>query len=174
MERNKAPVLLRQFNETIEKWIAALDNYTLQALCRQPQAGSWSLGQVYRHIIDDSGYYVGQLKEALSTTANSEGEMTEQGKALFRANGFPDSLIDGPSTGVAIPQPRSKDELWQGLTAIKNAVNALFAGFDPSAAAGKTEHPGFRFLNALEWLQFAEMHMRHHFRQKKRIDGKLQ
>jgi hypothetical protein len=29
------------------------------------------------------------------------------------------------------------------------------------------------FFNAPEWLQFAEMHMRHHFRQKMRIDDRL-
>lgn len=44
---------LQQFNETIDKWIIALDQYTLEMLCQKPQAGSWSLGQVYVHIIDD-------------------------------------------------------------------------------------------------------------------------
>ncbi|HEV9036934.1 MAG TPA: hypothetical protein VGQ51_09945 [Puia sp.] len=40
-------------------------------------------------------------------------------------------------------------------------------------ATGKTRHPGLHYFNSLEWLQFAEMHMRHHFRQKKRIDACL-
>ena len=35
---------------------------------------------------------------------------------------------------------------------------------------GKTKHPGLGYFSAEEWLQFAEMHFRHHLRQKKRID----
>lgn len=35
---------------------------------------------------------------------------------------------------------------------------------------GKTKHPGLDYFSAIEWLQFAEMHLRHHLRQKKRID----
>ena len=38
---------------------------------------------------------------------------------------------------------------------------------------GKAKHPGLNYLNASEWLQFADMHMRHHLRQKKRIDDFL-
>ena len=34
---------------------------------------------------------------------------------------------------------------------------------------GKTQHPGLGFLDALEWYQYTEMHMRHHIRQKDRI-----
>jgi hypothetical protein len=35
----------------------------------------------------------------------------------------------------------------------------------------KNKHPGLDYFNANEWLQFAEMHLRHHLRQKKRIDN---
>jgi hypothetical protein len=35
---------------------------------------------------------------------------------------------------------------------------------------GKTKHPGLGFFNANEWLQFAEMHLRHHLKQKERIE----
>jgi hypothetical protein len=59
------------------------------------------------------------------------------------------------------------------LKAIKNGVNELYATVDFATSIGKTEHPGFLFFTALEWLRFAEMHMRHHLRQKKRIDDKL-
>ena len=27
---------------------------------------------------------------------------------------------------------------------------------------GKTKHPGLNYFTAKEWLQFAEMHLRHH------------
>jgi hypothetical protein len=38
---------------------------------------------------------------------------------------------------------------------------------------GKSEHPVFGFLNGFEWLQYSEMHMRHHLKQKQKIEGFL-
>jgi len=173
MEPNKAHIILDRFNETIDKWIDSLDNYTLEMLCRQPRADSWSLGQVYVHIIDDTTWFAEQVRACLFTNANSEKEMHEHAKTMFAKNEFPDRQLTGPSTGVPIRQPETKEELKEGLTSIKEKVNQLYFASDPAAAMGKTQHPGFQFFNAVEWLQFAEMHMRHHFRQKKRIDDKL-
>ena len=168
-----ASSLLQRFNTTIQQWIDYLDDYTLDDLCKQPRQGSWSLGQVYRHIIDDTGWFAGQMKAALATDDNRDGSMHPNGQWIFRNDGFPDTMIEGPATNTFIPQPQSKEELRQGLMTIREEVNGLASGFERSGSAGKTEHPGFRFFTALEWLQFAEMHMRHHFRQKKRIDALL-
>lgn len=168
-----ANTIIDQFNNTVNQWIACLDDYTIDMLHRQPQPSSWSLGQVYVHIIDDTSYFVEQIAAALTTTANSDKEMHKNAKFIFKNNGFPDILVQGPSTNVAIRQPQDKNELSEALTAIKDKVNQLYTTFDFSKATGKTQHPGLWFFSASEWLQFAEMHMRHHFRQKKRIDDQL-
>jgi hypothetical protein len=42
-----------------------------------------------------------------------------------------------------------------------------------NSGKGKTRHPGLLYFSAPEWLQFAEMHLRHHFLQKQRIDAFL-
>jgi hypothetical protein len=38
---------------------------------------------------------------------------------------------------------------------------------------GKTKYPGLNYFTAKEWLQFAGIHLRHHLKQKKRIDDFL-
>jgi hypothetical protein len=173
METNKAEVLLRQFNETIENWILWLDDYTLEMLCQKPKPGSWSLGQVYVHITDDTKYFVEQMKASLASSVNWEKGKHENARVMFANNQFPDMMLDGPATDSSIAQPTDKAELLQRLRLIKEEVNSLYLSFDISGSTGKTEHPGLRFFSALEWLQFAEMHMRHHFKQKKRIDDAL-
>jgi hypothetical protein len=55
------------------------------------------------------------------------------------------------------------------LTAIQRDVH----GIDFSSGRGKAGHPGLGYFSAAEWLQFAEMHLRHHFRQKERLDVAL-
>lgn len=173
MESDRQTLLLRSFNETIQKWIDFLDNYTLERLRQKPDENSWSLGQVYTHITDDTAWFVEQMAEAMQTSENSEKEMHEHTRSMIQNNCFPDIMIEGPSTGIYIPQPGSKEEMRQKLLIIKAEVNALYASFDLSKAIGKTRHPGLLYFNTLDWLQFAEMHLRHHFRQKKRIDEML-
>lgn len=173
MEANSTGYYLNQFNDTIEKWIRYLNDYSLGMLCRKPQPDSWSLGQVYIHIIDDTGYFIGQMKTALLKDVNKEKEMHKYARSLFEHDTFPDALLEGPATNTSVRQPNSKEELLQALLSIKEEINRLYLTFDSSNSRGKAEHPGFLFFNALEWLRFAEMHMRHHFRQKERIDERI-
>lgn len=164
---------LQQFNDTITGWINYLDDYTLEQLQQQPLPGSWSLGQVYVHLIDDTRYQVAQMKIALSTQEHAAAKMHPDAVAMFDNNGFPDVRIQGPATNEVIRQPATRQELMQALVQIRNEVNEAWANVDPSRAIGKSLHPGLHFFSALEWLQFMEMHMRHHVRQKERIDEVL-
>ncbi|MBS1519883.1 MAG: DinB family protein [Bacteroidetes bacterium] len=173
METQRETILLNSFNETIQKWIDFLDDYTLEMLCQKPDDSSWSLGQVYTHITNDTEWFAEQMAAAMQTNADSEKEMHENAHMMLQNNRFPDITIQGPATGIYIKQPESKDEVRQKLLAIKNDVNNLYTSFDSSKAIGKTRHPGLLYFNTLDWLQFAEMHLRHHLRQKRRIDEKL-
>lgn len=164
---------LEQFNATIDAWIKFLDDYTFEMLTMKPAPDSWSLGQVYVHILADTPYHIGQMKAALATDADSNGEMHENAKWMFANNMFPDMKIEGTSTNDNTPQPSSKEELLRQLIAIRADVNVVFRSNDFSKSKGKSRHPGLHFFSATEWLQFTEMHMRHHLRQKKRIDEAL-
>ena len=52
-------------------------------------------------------------------------------------------------------------------------MNDAAAQIENNKSRGKTKHPGFNYFNAIEWLQFAEMHLRHHLKQKERIEKNL-
>jgi len=164
---------LQQFNETIDTWINFLDDYSLEMLVKKPIQGSWSLGQVYMHILSDTPYHVEQMKAALETTDHGDEEMHPNAKSMFERQGFPEMQIEGPGTDDNTPQPSSKDELLHKLIAIRSDVNVLYKSNGFSESKGKTQHPGLLFFSATEWLRFTEMHMRHHFRQKLRIDKAL-
>ena len=168
-----APRLLQRFNDTIGQWIGFLDDYTLETLRRPPGNDSWSLGQVYTHIIDDTRWVVGQMRQTMDSDADFDKEPHENARSMLRNNDFPDTMIKGPSTGKPIAQPTDKAQLSRELNKIRKAVNDLYARANLAAAIGKSRHPGLGYFDSLEWLQFAEMHMRHHFRQKKRIDEQL-
>ncbi|MBC9929804.1 SRPBCC domain-containing protein [Chitinophaga qingshengii] len=158
----------QQLTHALDQWVAFLDDYSLEMMCRPTSAAAWSLGQVYVHIIDDTGWYLEQVAMALSGDDHHDQEMTEEGRQIL-ANGFPDIQIAGPATNTVIPQPESLDVLKEGLLSIRDQVMAM----QLNDARGKTQHPGFGYFTAAEWLRFAEVHLQHHLRQKKRIDAAL-
>ena len=56
------------------------------------------------------------------------------------------------------------------LLALKDEIKSLEEILLNHPKPGKSKHPGLGYFNAQEWFLFAEIHMRHHFRQKARID----
>ncbi|MBZ4189602.1 DinB family protein [Niabella beijingensis] len=163
------PESLSAFNNSIQLWIGYLDAYTLQQLQQRPAPVSWSLGQVYMHLISDTTFYMEQMEAALATDEHVSSEMTPAATAMFTSNAFPDQRLENPFNDINLPQPLSKEQLFRELTAIREKVIQLFA--DADHRGGKTLHPGFQYFSAAEWLQFAAMHLQHHLRQKERIDA---
>ena len=151
----------------------ALGEYSFENLCSKPTPASWSLGQLYLHLINDTQYYIEQLEPCLSTNDNNEAAMNVKGKVLFLTNDFPDTLIAGHPDNAFIPQPVNKEQLIDALKNIKETMNGVWLQIKETPFNGKTQHPGFGYLTAAEWFQFAEIHFRHHFRQKKRLDDFL-
>ena len=88
-------------------------------------------------------------------------------------NEFPDTQLQGPPDNDFTPQPKSKKEILDNLLRQKREVKELEEAIRSSRFHGKTQHPGLQYFNAAEWFQFAEMHLRHHMRQKKRIGAFL-
>lgn len=172
MEAANSAFYLKRFEETIQLWIDSVDDYTIDMLLQKPGDGSWALGQVFMHIIDDTGYFAEQIKLALATNENANKSMHEDALAIFENGGFPDMKIVNSTAGQP-PQPSNVQTIKDGFNAIKQEINMLCASHNLDNATGKTRHPGLLYFSALEWLRFAEMHMRHHFRQKKRIDEAL-
>lgn len=163
-------MLIDDFNHGIDTWIEALHHYNFVQLCRKPSPDSWSLGQVYMHLIENTNYYIEQIKVCLSNNNNESMRPSDIAKTMFLNNDFPDELIEGPSSNNNTRQPVSKEDLQNSLFQIKHEMNHLYSLISQTNVHGKTKHPGLNYFSAKEWFQFAEMHLRHHLRQKKRID----
>jgi len=166
-------MLIDDFNHIIDVWITALEQYGFTRLCAKPSPESWSTGQVYMHLVDDTNYYIEQIKICISSNDNAMEDASPVARTMFRNNAFPDEIIEGAPDNAFIPQPESKQQLMRYLRKLKEDMNTIEILISKSPFQGKTKHPGFNYFNANEWLQLAEMHFRHHLRQKKRIDNYL-
>jgi len=158
------------FNHNIDTWIKELERNNFLQISAKPSPASWSLGQVCMHLLSETGYFLEQVDICLSTNDNATEEMSPEGKTMFHNNEFPDEIIEGPPTNANTPQPGSKEELIDGFEKLKEGISKIEARMRKGVHKGKTKHPGLNYFNAAEWFQFAEMHFRHHHRQRKRID----
>ncbi|MEP6750508.1 MAG: DinB family protein, partial [Bacteroidota bacterium] len=163
-------MLIDDLNNTIDGWIKALKHYSFIQLCTKPSPESWSPGQMYLHLVSDTNFYIRQIKTCISSNDNAMEEASPFAKKMFLNNDFPDAIIEGDPSNAQIPQPVSKEHLMGLMLNLKNEINAVAILISTTACKGKTKHPGFNYFSAEEWLQFADMHFRHHLRQKKRID----
>lgn len=166
--------ILNSLYSTIDLWERELDRYTLQELTIQPSEGSWSLGQVYTHLLGNVlGYNFPEIESCLTSDKHIQGEKTEEAKEIFERNGFPDIQMKTPPSDEAPDQPESVEQLKSGMREVRETIPVLAAKITTSKYRGKTKHPGLHYFDAWEWMQFIDIHFRHHLRQKKRIDQYL-
>jgi hypothetical protein len=162
------------FIDSIEIWIAALQQYDFKELLAKPGPASWSIGQVYTHLIGETRYYMEQVECCLDKNENASEEMTANAKMMFEKNEMPDQRIKGDSfIADNVKQPESKEQLQKEMLELKSRMNILWTRIINSDCAGKAQHPGLGYFSAAEWVRFSDMHLRHHLRQKRRIDDVL-
>lgn len=166
---------LEKFTKTLELWKTELTEYDLQTLLKKPNSESWSMGQVYIHLINSTlNFHLQQVKSSLEHQENAEKSKNFRGFITYNILGsFPPIKIKVPASEFYTPkQPESKDQLLKGLNKVKMEMELTLAKLE-TEKQGKTIHPGFDYLNGNEWYRLIEMHFRHHLRQKARIDKYL-
>lgn len=68
-------MLIEYFNHTIDIWIKAIQQYNFKELCMQPDENSWSIGQVCMHLINDTNWFIEQIKVCMSNNDNADETM---------------------------------------------------------------------------------------------------
>ena len=166
---------IKNFNDTIDIWIKELSRFTIEQLKVKPDDKSWSLGQLYEHLIEETNWYNGQIEMTLGNEKNSNKMTSDVAKVLLKRGSFENKRFQGdPLISENVKQPTSIAKLKSDLEGLKQNTNEIWVKMNNASKYGKSEHPGIGFLNCFEWIQYSEMHMRHHIKQKKRIENFLQ
>lgn len=162
---------LENFNRTIAIWMDAIPGYDLELLLRKPDPMSWSLGQVYEHVLEESHWFNLQLTASLEDRVNQHMQPTEEGITVLKRGSFADVKIVGdPVLAANVKQPQSIGQLISDFQLLKQETTDLHEQMLHSDTGGKAPHPGLGYLTCWEWLRFSEMHMRHHLKQKRRLE----
>jgi hypothetical protein len=166
-------MLIENFDHTIDFWIKELEKYDFMELCTQPSSNNWSLGQVYMHLIENTEWFLEQVTISANTNDHEMEDASPAAREMFLNNNFPNAVMEGPPENANTPQPKSKEQILTDLMKLKAEIYTVGKLISETKFKGKTKHPGLRYFSASQWFQFAEMHFRHHLRQKTRIDNFL-
>lgn len=161
--------------ENISFWENSLANYSEEDFKRKPSEDSWSIGQVYVHLIYGTlRFQIKEIEKCMANNDNEHGKKTMPAKITFLIKSFPPIKIKvPPSKEYTPPQPENKDGVIKNIAVLKGKIKELAEAIDKSQNKGKTKHPAFGYLNAVEWYALVGMHFKHHKAQKKRIDAFL-
>ena len=157
------------YRNSLLYWLDALDAYNESELALRPAANSWSIGQVYMHLLSETGYFFEQAVHCAGSVENKQESWTPEAGYMFARNEFPDAIIEGPPTNQLTPQPVDRQHIRIGLEKLLETLDKLAPAL-ANDRGGKSRHPGLGYFNALQWLQFADMHLRHHKRQQQRLN----
>jgi hypothetical protein len=161
----------QNFTKTVAVWENALDNYTHTLFAMRPDEESWAVGQVCQHLIGSTKRIFLVIEKCLAGDNNEHEQKTEAGEKAFAANILSEVKVKVPITLQATPQqPESKQYVKHEFEELKINFAKLSEVVNKSQSKGKEKHPVLGFMNAKEWLQTAEMHFRHHLKQKESID----
>ncbi|MFK8101040.1 MAG: DinB family protein [Saprospiraceae bacterium] len=167
---------LDRFLKTLNLWEKALTSYAEEDFQRSPSPDSWSLGQVYQHLIQATlNFHLPQIQECLRTNEHQAKRKNFKAFLAYHVlDGFPPIKIKVPASKEYTPlPPKNKQSIAEGLNKLKAAMQTALTSLDAPSAKGKTPHPAFAYLNAEEWYRLIDLHFRHHLRQKKSIETSL-
>lgn len=162
--------LIASLKETIEEYQHRLDHYSDQVFTTKPSPDSWSMAEVYSHVL---GANLRGLK-AVEYCVKGKAEPTavglnELGQKLFDIGSFPPGKYDAPDALKAVVENIHKEEA-KALVA-KNLQRIFeIQGVDEANPDYKIEHPRLGFLTAPQWVKFVLIHSNHHLEQLNRIE----
>lgn len=172
----KNTAIYNDFLGVIAIWEKGLEQYTPEELGQKPDPGSWSMGQVYNHLVRSTlGFHLNQVNTCLASEENRKKGKNFKGFLTYNVmKSFPPIKIKVPPSETYTPkQPSGKKELEEGLVLMKQRMKETMDLLQTNRKSGKSLHPAFGYLNADEWFQLVAMHLKHHLRQKARLDGFL-
>ena len=159
--------------KVIESYKQDLQNYSLEQLRYISEAGVWSIGQMYDHVILVALEYLENVEACAALKKEQTLGKTEFGEKLYKLGGFPpikiklpDELNSPPNNNDSIEELEGRlDQVLDKLMKWETKVDSINPNY-------KIKHGGFGWLNAREWYDLVGMHFRHHLRQKCELEQK--
>ncbi|WP_290757833.1 DinB family protein [Exiguobacterium sp. UBA3491] len=160
-------------NELFTYYLQELDRYHPEGLIHHLDHDTWSISQMYDHLIVVSHEYLDEVESCRFAPVTTSGK-SPFGEQLFAVGAFPATPIRLPDAMNA--PPNETDQVEQLRTRWLQLIDrhvTLATSAQSTPVDQKTQHGGMGWLNAAEWYALVSYHLAHHRNQKRRLDAAL-
>lgn len=166
-------VIFAQIEKSLDTYLKDLDKYNPTQFYFKNSDETWSLGQMYEHLTLSHSFFIYHINNCLQKRKGQEGgEKNEFGKKIQLKNSFPPIKIKMPEQWKGDePTAKTIEEYKDAFPIMKDNMRILLENIKNDDESYKTLHVAAGFLSAIEWLQVADMHLRHHFRQQEELEN---
>ena len=152
-------------------WLKELDYYGKNQFKKKLTDKSWSIGQIYDHLlIYSQEIHIKNIQECLSNKDLNVNEgKTIKGFFFFLFGGYlPFKYKSNPY--LEPQQPLSTEKVKDDFYRFLKLIYKVAKDIDYKKPSSKVKHPTLGYLTAYEWFCLIEMHFKHHLIQKGKID----
>lgn len=162
--------IITEIDETFKGLLRLLSSFNQEQINAIPFKGSWTAGQLARHLIKSGFGFVKLLNGPVGETERIPDEMVEEIRASFLNFGI---KMTSPDFIVPEDTAYEKDDLLNSLESIKAAIVLAILTLDLTKTCSAFELPVIGYLTRLECIYFVIYHTQRHIHQLRNISQKI-
>ncbi len=163
--------------EIAQIYLDGLNSYSEEQFMFKQAKEIWSLAEMYEHVYESNTMFflANSNKCILQRKGQLGGEISVFGKSVLEKLSFPAIKIKVPEVFGEVKFDLKPMDFYKSyFSELPNAIKELEIKVLDANPEYKILHPAhFDYLNANEWLILAQIHMKHHLRQKKELESYL-
>ena len=168
-----AEKIYKSILRTTAAYEAMLDGFDPEGFQVAPPIGGWSYSEVYCHIFDASLLSMVAINECVSREGRVKPTVFLVKAILFMGVLPPGVKYRVPPKLAGRVRKIDIATARQFIIDFKLQLTATEPKLRKADPKIKVKHPVMGYLNAVQWLRFAEIHLEHHFKQLNRIKNSL-
>jgi len=171
--------VLAKLEKTCGQWQAALEGHDEGCFTKAAKPGAWTLGQVCDHVTRASRIFLDSAQALCAGVGETHSGSLFTGLTFGVFRSLPPLRFRVPAdlpeefAKLEAPDPMTRAAAQERFAAILDRTRGLCEGVNAAPRSLRSNHPAAGWLNALQWYQLSEMHMRHHLRQLRRLEKTL-
>ncbi|QPH38159.1 DinB family protein [Pedobacter endophyticus] len=135
-----------------------------------PPINGWSYSEVYSHIFDSSVLSTIAMENCIKGNGQNIPTHFVVKVILFFGAFPPAAKYKVPKRLADRVEKISRAEAHKLIVSFEEALESAYATIGKADKNCKTKHPRLGYLNAIQWLRFIEIHLKHHLKQLARIE----
>lgn len=163
---------LAAIQKSTDAYRSALDKMNESLFSKTPPAGGWSYSEVYSHIFDSNLLSLMAIRNCIKGEGKNQATPFAA-KAILFFGRFPPGKYKVPKRLAERVKKIPVPEAAQLIADFEAQLNSIESTIHQASSRQKIAHPRLGYLNAMQWLRFIDIHMRHHLKQLKRIEKDL-